>query len=469
MSVSDSDSEHLPPPPPPVDVSAARPALFSANSSDQGYDFEDPFRSTIAAPPTSVPPVPLKLAKIPHQKEKFVNEWDGLTMNFEANPLFTSKANLGNVPELPPRKKNRGPPAVAPRHTSPAKAKSIELKNKLLFRGSGIPEKQYNSSNKAPVNSIDALMRLSSEEVSNTKMKIEVDGTTPMMEITQKVTGQDFFDLDAAISSSPSGLKEETKKYNGQSKPNFSTFDERLFGYVNQARTEPQTLLKILRERLTKFEPGTNNLILNPTTKLVTHEGEKAVREAIEFLEEKFPVKALSWHNTLAVIAKQHVGEIGAAGLYSHQLKDGNKPTDKALKEMPDKISAAAESIKFNSENALSTVIDFIIDDGVPTRGNRNNLFGDYDLMGCFTGHHKVSVNMTTFLFVQSSSMTSGILQTLLGEINASSVDPTGWAQKQQKVLFTGDEITVTNIYAMRDGSQKTIEIKRKVKNKQLV
>ena len=55
-----------------------------------------------------------------------------------------------------------------------------------------------------------------------------------------------------------------------------------------------------------------------------THEGTKAVQEAIDFLK-KAPVvpTQLKWNDTLALAAKAHVDDTGSKGLMQHESSEG--------------------------------------------------------------------------------------------------------------------------------------------------
>lgn len=265
---------------------------------------------------------------------------------------------------------------------------------------------------------------------------------------------------ESALPPPPEPIREEAE---------YSSIDKKIFDYINQVRTQPRSFIRALEDRINNFEKETNNYIMGPNTKLVTYEGIKAVEEAIEFLEKLEPLNKLFWKNKLKNICEEHVNEVGGDGLYGHKMKDGNQPTDLAVKRLENEISSTAVSISFGKDKALEVILGLIIDDGVETRGNRNNLFGEWDQMGCFSGVHKISNNMTTILFVQSATKSQDLLEQFLKQVNKETVDPEGWAQKQQKVLFSGVEFTVTNIYTMRDGTQKTIEVKRQVKDKQLI
>ncbi len=51
--------------------------------------------------------------------------------------------------------------------------------------------------------------------------------------------------------------------------------------------------------------------------------------------------------------------------------------------------SRIGENISYGNNDALGFCIALIVDDGVPSRGHRENFFDpDWKVMGCYTGPH---------------------------------------------------------------------------------
>lgn len=49
------------------------------------------------------------------------------------------------------------------------------------------------------------------------------------------------------------------------------------------------------------------------------------------------------------------------------------------------------ENLSFGESDAVSVIASLIVDDGVPSRGHRTNIFKkEFTKMGCFTGPHSV-------------------------------------------------------------------------------
>ena len=64
-------------------------------------------------------------------------------------------------------------------------------------------------------------------------------------------------------------------------------------------------------------------------------------------------------------------------------------------------ISCYGENLSFHCEDAKETLLQLIVDDGVPNRGHRENLFNqEFHSMGCFTGAHKDFNTMSSIEYV---------------------------------------------------------------------
>lgn len=58
-------------------------------------------------------------------------------------------------------------------------------------------------------------------------------------------------------------------------------------------------------------------------TNIRTNEGEKAVKEAIEYLKKAQSCEPLKWQPELAKSCKEHVEDIGPKGLMQHESSKG--------------------------------------------------------------------------------------------------------------------------------------------------
>jgi len=142
---------------------------------------------------------------------------------------------------------------------------------------------------------------------------------------------------------------------------------------INLVRTEPLTSIGFLRERRSRFQgkyyqiPGTTDL-------LQTSEGGGAVDEAIRYLSHQKPLPPLTWSAGLAAAAAKLIVEQGRSGATGHgslQISgmQGRIEHHGAWK------GRIGENIAYGLDDPRSMVIQMIIDDGVPGRGHRKNLF----------------------------------------------------------------------------------------------
>ena len=123
---------------------------------------------------------------------------------------------------------------------------------------------------------------------------------------------------------------------------------------------------------------------------LITNEGPNAVKEAIEYLKFKAPrnAKPLVWSEDMRSSCRDHVNDLGPKGITGHTGSDGSSPNKRILRYLKDP-TMTGENLAFGTEEALQVLIDLIVDDGVPDRGHRTNIFlKEWEMHGTFTGKH---------------------------------------------------------------------------------
>jgi uncharacterized protein YkwD len=168
---------------------------------------------------------------------------------------------------------------------------------------------------------------------------------------------------------------------------NFADLDKAVAEEVNLARTQPQAYAAMLRTYRAGFR-GKLAPMAGGRTWLRTQEGTAAVDEAIAFLQARAPLPALAWSGLLAETAEDHARDQGPRGLLGHVGSDGST--------LPARIGryavwtgVAAEDISYGYDVARETARQLIIDDGVPDRGHRTNIFNPrVRLIGVACGPH---------------------------------------------------------------------------------
>jgi uncharacterized protein YkwD len=173
---------------------------------------------------------------------------------------------------------------------------------------------------------------------------------------------------------------------------------------INLARTQPHTYVTFLEQLRPHYagkelrRPGDLSPVFGRGAALMTHEGVKAVDEAIAFLRASAPLPPLTLSRGLSLAARDHVADQGPQGGTSHQGSDGSTTGARANRygRWQGKIG---ENIAFGIANGRGIVMNLIIDDGVPGRAHRQNLFeAQARFVGVGCGPHKTMQIMCVIL-----------------------------------------------------------------------
>ncbi len=155
---------------------------------------------------------------------------------------------------------------------------------------------------------------------------------------------------------------------------------------INMARTSPKEYASLLEQRKKYYDKKT--LHLPGEIPLVTKEGVGAVVEAIRLLHSMKSIHPLIPSKGMSLGAKDHAIDQGSSGSAQHQGSDGSQPWDRVNRYGAWEKSIG-ENIFYGNGNARSIVMFLIIDDGVPGRGHRRNIFNpDFRVIGVACGHH---------------------------------------------------------------------------------
>jgi uncharacterized protein YkwD len=114
----------------------------------------------------------------------------------------------------------------------------------------------------------------------------------------------------------------------------------------------------------------------------------RCVAEAAAFLKRQRPLEPLQTAQGLAMSARQHVNEQGASGEIGHRGMDGSSPFARMAK-WGQWTGRAGENISYGYADPRIIVATLIVDQGVPDRGHRRNIFcADYRYAGVACGAH---------------------------------------------------------------------------------
>lgn len=168
----------------------------------------------------------------------------------------------------------------------------------------------------------------------------------------------------------------------------FETLRNEVIKEHNNIRKNPSSYIPYLEEQLKYFK---GNVFTRPgEISIQTNEGTAVVKEAIEFLKKQQPIKeGIEYSESISKACQDHANDIGPKGLFDHTGTDGSSCSTRIERYAEWNITCG-ESIDFGSTNGRDVIISLCIDDGVSTRGHRNNLFNPkFKLFGIGAHSHK--------------------------------------------------------------------------------
>lgn len=155
--------------------------------------------------------------------------------------------------------------------------------------------------------------------------------------------------------------------------------------HINLARTDPAAYARRLRAHRALY---VGNVFREPGEAAVrSQEGVAAVDEAIAFLERQTPLPPLAANDILRLAAADHVADQGPRGVLGHESSDGASFIDRIVRRGGPR--SGGENISYGGATGEAVVIQLIVDDGVPDRGHRTNIFRPtYVSAGAACGPH---------------------------------------------------------------------------------
>ena len=143
---------------------------------------------------------------------------------------------------------------------------------------------------------------------------------------------------------------------------------------LNAARRDPAGYSTYLAELIPMFDGDVLRRPNHPVG-VRTTEGAAAVREAVGALRAQAPEPPLSFAEGLAAAARELAVDEGRTGAVGHTGSDGSTPATRITRHGAWGVSYA-ENVDYGTfESGRDVVLGLLIDDGVPDRGHRRNIF----------------------------------------------------------------------------------------------
>ncbi len=162
----------------------------------------------------------------------------------------------------------------------------------------------------------------------------------------------------------------------------------------NRARQDPKGYAAHLEALRRQFDGRLLRFPGEPS--ILTREGVAAVDEAIDYLGRADPLPALISSEGMSQAAEDHVRDQGPKGATGHEGSDGSKPWDRVGRYGTWDV-VVGENLSYGPDRARRVVMGLIIDDGVPDRGHRKNIFSDeFRFIGVACGPHRNFRTMCT-------------------------------------------------------------------------
>jgi hypothetical protein len=177
----------------------------------------------------------------------------------------------------------------------------------------------------------------------------------------------------------------------------FHKLEQEVLKELNLARTAPQTYSSYLKDMERHFHG--KELRRPGETTVLTKEGNAAVVEAIRFLKKVKPISRLKLSKGMSRGALDHVKVQGRSGTLGHGSDETSQPWERISRYGTWK-KTVGENIAYGCLRPRDVVMSLIIDDGIPGRGHRKNIFNpDFRMVGVAWGPHKIYGTMCVIIF----------------------------------------------------------------------
>lgn len=141
---------------------------------------------------------------------------------------------------------------------------------------------------------------------------------------------------------------------------------------MNKVRTDPKKYAELYIKPTLKYYSGKNYSVPGQIT-IVTQEGTSAVNNCISALSSSKKVGILIAEKGIWLAAKDHAVDQSKTGKTGHDGSDGSNPFQR-MERYGGGYTTAGENCAYGPNTGRDIVVQFLIDDGVPSRGHRKNI-----------------------------------------------------------------------------------------------
>lgn len=159
-----------------------------------------------------------------------------------------------------------------------------------------------------------------------------------------------------------------------QHAPAITDYDKAMVAELNRIRTDPVGFAADVRRYYASLTNG-REYVRNGVRMQMT-EGRPAVDEALAYLMRASPVAPVDLATCLSAAAGDHASDQSHRGGIGHTGSDGSDPSTRAGRYLSGK-AYCGENIAYGDHTPFEVVMQLAVDDGVPNRGHRTNLFDE--------------------------------------------------------------------------------------------
>ena len=161
--------------------------------------------------------------------------------------------------------------------------------------------------------------------------------------------------------------------------------DQAVLDEINLARTQPGEYANIVEQRMQGLQGADPD----------------CVAEATSFLRRQRPLDPLQRVPGLEMSARAQVADQGPTGSIGHRGADGSSPWTRMMR-VGLRLGLAGENISYGYGDARTIVVTLIVDQGVPGRGHRKNIFSRaFKVAGAACGAHALYGTMCVIDFAE--------------------------------------------------------------------